>query len=145
MFLVIEPSSQHQLENIFALRYAVLRAPWNQPRGSESDTAEETSTHALIEDETGKCIATGRLQLNSPTDAQIRFMAVDENYRGQKLGKMILDFLEMKAKEKGCERITLQARQNAVDFYKSQGYQLEEKTFLLFDSIQHYRMNKRLF
>lgn len=145
MFQVIEPSSPEQLEKIFSLRFAILRAPWNQPRGSERDDAEETAVHALIEDESGNCIATGRLQLNSPEEAQIRFMAVDENHRGKKLGKMVLDFLENKAKEKSCSRIILQARENAVDFYKSRGYNLEEKTFLLFDSIQHFRMSRKLF
>jgi len=145
MFRVIEPSSPRQLESIFALRYAVLRAPWNQPAGSERDDAEETSVHALIEDESGNCIATGRLQFNSAEEAQIRFMAVDVNYRGKKLGKIILEFLEDKARLRGCRKIVLQARRNAVDFYKAQGYTLEEKTFLLFDAIQHYRMSKKLF
>ncbi len=145
MFRVIEPSSPEQFEKIFSLRYAILRAPWNQHRGSERDDGEETAMHAMIVDESGNCIATGRLQLNSPEEAQIRFMAVDEKHRGKKLGKMILDFLENKAKEKKCSRIILQARENAVDFYKARGYNVEEKTFLLFDSIQHFRMSRKLF
>lgn len=139
---VIQPSSSEQLEKIFALRYAILRAPWNQPKGSERDNAEDTSVHAMIEDEHGNCIATGRLQFNGASEGQIRFMAVDENHRGKKLGKLILEFLEGKAKEAGCTKIILQARHNAVEFYLANGYTVEEKTFLLFDAIQHYRMSK---
>lgn len=144
MFSVIQPSSAQHFERIFELRYAVLRAPWNQPKGSERDDAEETSIHALIENEMGQCIATGRLQFNNQTEAQIRFMAVDENYRGKKLGQLILEFLEKKAVENHRFKMILQARQNAVDFYVANGYVVEEKSFLLFDSIQHYRMSKKL-
>ena len=144
MYSVIQPSSPQQLENIFSLRFRVLRAPWNQPRGSERDESEETSIHALIEDAQGNCIATGRLQFNSASVAQVRFMAVDENHRRKQLGRLILEFLEAKAKENDRTKIVLQARQNAVRFYQEQGYAIEEKTFLLFDSIQHYRMSKKL-
>jgi hypothetical protein len=38
----------------------------------------------------------------------------------------------------------LQARAVAVPFYLANGYGVEEKTFLLFDAVQHYRMSKRL-
>lgn len=144
MFLVVEPSDPNQLEKIFSLRYEVLRAPWNQPKGSERDDSESTSIHALIENEQGECIATGRLQFNSAEEGQVRFMAVSEKYRGKKLGKLILEFLEDKAKQNLRSVIVLQARENAVEFYKAMGYVAEEKTFLLFDSIQHYRMSKRL-
>lgn len=144
MFKVTEPDSSEQFEKIYELRFAVLREPWNQPRGSERDDSEKHSIHAVIENETGECIATGRLQFNSEDEAQIRYMAVDDRYRGKKLGKLILEFLEAKAKSKSCKRIVLQARENAVEFYSRMGYITEEKTFLLFDSIQHYRMSKQL-
>jgi predicted GNAT family N-acyltransferase len=144
MYSVYEPSSPEQLEKIFALRYAILRAPWNQPKGSERDEQEHVAIHAMITDEAGNCIATGRLQLNNATEGQIRFMAVSELHRGKKLGKQILDFLEAKARERECRKIVLQARENAVEFYLANGYTIEEKTFLLFDSIQHYRMSKKL-
>lgn len=71
-------------------------------------------------------------------------MAVCDKYRGRKLGQKILEFLEQKARDKSCKKIVLQARQNAIDFYKAMGYEVEGKTFLLFDSIQHYRMSKQL-
>lgn len=144
MFRVISPESPEQFELIYKLRYEVLRAPWNQPKGSEKDGNEHTSTHAMILSETGECIATGRLQFNSESEGQIRFMAVHEQHRGQQLGRIILNYLETIALEQSRTRIVLQARENAVAFYTAQGYSLEEKTFLLFDRIQHYRMSKVL-
>lgn len=144
MFRVTEPVSPEDFQKIFDLRYHVLRAPWNQPRGSERDEAEQTSVHAMIVDADGRCIATGRLQYNSNEEAQIRFMAVSNEFRGQGLGRMILEFLEGKAKANTSTTIVLQARENALRFYKDAGYNIEEKTFLLFDAIQHYRMRKTL-
>ena len=55
-----------------------------------------------------------------------------------------MEFLETKARELGCEFITLQAREKAVSFYERHGYELVKKTHLLFGSIQHYQMKKLL-
>jgi len=87
MFRVTQPESPAHFASIFELRYRILRKPWNQPKGSERDDAEATSIHAMILDENGVCIATGRLQFNSNETGQIRFMAVDPEHRGKHLGK----------------------------------------------------------
>jgi predicted GNAT family N-acyltransferase len=50
--------------------------------------------------------------------------------------------LEEKAKEMGMQEIVLEARENAVPFYKSIGYVIEKESYLLFGEIQHYRMKK---
>jgi ribosomal protein S18 acetylase RimI-like enzyme len=144
MFRVTQPESPAHFASIFELRYRILRKPWNQPKGSERDDAEATSIHAMILDENGVCIATGRLQFNSNETGQIRFMAVDPEHRGKHLGKKILQFLEEESRKNFRANIFLQARENAVEFYRSNGYTVEEKTFLLFDQIQHYRMVKWL-
>ena len=44
---------------------------------------------------------------------------------------------------RGDTQMILQAREVAVDFYKSQGYQILEKSHVLFDHIQHYLMQKK--
>ena len=144
MLRVIQPESPADFASIFELRYRVLRQPWNQPKGSESDDVEATAIHAMIVEDAGNCIATGRLQFNSSETGQIRFMAVDPEYRGKHLGKKILEFLEDEARKNQRINVVLQARENAVEFYRANGYTVEEKTFLLFDQIQHFRMVKWL-
>jgi predicted GNAT family N-acyltransferase len=37
----------------------------------------------------------------------------------------------------------LEARENAVPFYKSLGYEILKKSYLLFGEIQHYTMHKK--
>lgn len=141
---VVEPSSSEQFESYYSLRYEVLRKPWKQPLGSERDESENEAVHAAIYHESGKCIAAGRLQKNNHLTGQIRFMAVDNNYRGLGLGKLIVGYLEQKAREMGLNCIILQARENAVPFYEAMNYSVKEKTFLLFGEIQHYLMEKSL-
>lgn len=141
---VTVPSTKEDFEKYYSLRYEVLRKPWNQPKGSEHDEADGTSFHAMIKDAEGRVLAVGRLHLNNPEEAQVRYMAVDENWRGQKLGAMVLAFLEKEASRLGARRVILQARDKALEFYKQNGYSVVEETFLMYDSIQHYLMLKLL-
>ena len=142
---VIEPQTPEEFKQYYSLRYEILRKPWGQPKGSERDNDDEISHHRLIIDEiTGVTIAVGRLQFNTKEEAQIRYMAVADNYQGQGLGSKIVTALEDIALDKGARRIILQARKNAVQFYQSNGYKVVEKSYILFDEIQHWLMKKEL-
>ena len=142
---VIEPQTLEEFKQYYSLRYEILRKPWGQPKGSERDNDDEISHHRMISDGiTGDTIAVGRLQFNTKEEAQIRYMAVADNYQGQGLGSKIVTALEDIALDKGASRIILQARSNAVQFYQSNGYEIVEKTHLLFDEIQHWLMKKEL-
>ena len=142
MHKVKQATTETDLKNILQLRYDVLRKPWNQTIETVTDNLEQSSINAFIEDENGTAIACGRLQENENKIGQIRFMAVSQSHQGKGLGKLILQFLEEKATEKNLVEIQLQARENALDFYKSCGYTIKEKSFLLWGQIQHYLMMK---
>lgn len=139
-----ELGTEKDLEEILDLRYRILRAPWLQDRDSATDELENESINAILRSHSGKLIACGRLQKNTAEIGQIRFMAVDQTWQGKGLGKLILKRLEEEAKNWGLKKIELQARENAVDFYTGQGYLMEEKSFLLWGQIQHYKMGKQL-
>ncbi|MFN4234118.1 MAG: GNAT family N-acetyltransferase [Bacteroidia bacterium] len=144
MIEIRSPKTKEEWEKYFQLRWEVLRKPWNQPKGSEKDNAEETSLHFMAIDDKNDILGVCRLQKNSNKEGQIRFMAVLEKAQGKGVGKKLIQAAELKAKEIGLEKIILQARENAVPFYLSCNYQIVEKTFLLFNSIQHYLMTKKL-
>lgn len=137
-------SSQKEIEAIIELRYKILRLPWNQSIESATDTLEEKSVNAFISDIKGNIVACGRLQQNDAHVGQVRFMAVDTAYQGKGFGKLILKHLEQKAIDMHLTKIELQARENAVDFYKANHYSIKEKSFLLWGLIQHYLMEKNL-
>jgi len=143
MYKVQIANTQKQIDAIIDLRYDILRKPWNQPKETSTDGMEDSAVNAFIEDD-GKAIACGRLQDNGGGVGQIRYMAVDANCQGKGLGKLIVAKLEEEAKRINLKTIELQARENAVEFYKSQGYLVKESSFKLWDIIQHYLMKKEI-
>ncbi|MCD6019997.1 MAG: Histone acetyltransferase HPA2-like protein [Bacteroidetes bacterium] len=136
-------NDNQKIEEIIDLRYAVLRKPWDKPRDTATDDQEPTAVNAYIE-ENEVVIACGRLQDNGDGVGQIRYMAVHPDFQGKGLGKLILSKLEEEGRRNGMKMIELQARENAVEFYKSQNYTIKEASFKLWDLIQHYLMVKEL-
>jgi ribosomal protein S18 acetylase RimI-like enzyme len=141
---IITPVTAADFEQYYRLRYEVLRAPWQQAPGSEKAADDATATHVLMLNDAGTAVGVCRLHLPTPAEAQIRFMAIQPDYQGQGLGKKLLQYAEDKAREQGASYITLQARENALAFYRSCGYTVLAKTHLLFGVIQHYQMRKEL-
>jgi ribosomal protein S18 acetylase RimI-like enzyme len=141
---LIVPKSSADLDRYFDLRWRVLRAPWDQPRGSERDERESESIHMMIRSEAGEALAVGRLHLNSPVEAQVRFMAVDSDARNHQLGSTLLRALEARARDAGAKRLVLNARSTAVRFYENHGYQIEAPAERLFAEVEHWRMSKDL-
>ena len=142
---IIEPNTSAEFEQYYNLRYEVLRKPWLQPKGSEKDDGDKSSIHRMIIDESnGKAVAVGRLQFNTSEEAQIRYMAVSDNYQLKGYGNIIVKTLEDIALNKGIRNIILQARENALKFYWKNGYEIIEKSYLLFDEIQHWLMVKKI-
>lgn len=131
------------IKDIINLRYEVLRKPWNKPIETVTDELEEIAVHAYIIQD-NQIIACARLQDNGKGVGQLRYMAVHPNYQGKGLGKLIVAKLEQEAQKLQLHTIELQARENAVNFYKNSGYTVKEKTFNLWDIIQHFLMTKSL-
>ena len=140
---IVQPQTADDFTAYYQLRWKVLRAPWNQPPGSEKDDMESGNFHLMaVDDDTNAVVACGRLQLNSLEEAQIRFMAVDPIYQGKGVGKKLMDALESEARIMGAKHIVLQAREIALPFYLSCGYSIIKPTFLLFGEIPHFLMQK---
>ncbi len=139
---IIEPSTSGELQRYYDLRWKILRAPWNQPRGSERDELEQSSHHLMAVDRKQAVIAVGRLQFNSIREAQIRYMAVDIDQQRKGVGTLLLDELEQKAAKLGAAHIVVDARESALRFYRKQGYEAEGPGHVLFNAIAHVRMRK---
>jgi len=138
------PGSHGEWESYYNLRWRVLRAPWNQVRGSERDDREADSFHLALWTLAEQAIAVGRLHLNSPDEAQVRFMAVDPAFARQGLGSRILRGLETQALALGASCVVLNARQEAKNFYTRHGYTPTGVLAVLFGEIPHEGMVKRL-
>jgi predicted GNAT family N-acyltransferase len=143
---IIQPGNERQWSAYFRLRYEVLRKPWGQGAPDQQEPDDETALHGLIMDEKDQALAAARIHKVDDKTLQIRFMAVREDMRGKGLGKAILQFIEKLGKKHFPEAntIMLQARENALPFYLINGYIMVEKSYVLFGSIQHYRMEKSI-
>jgi N-acetylglutamate synthase-like GNAT family acetyltransferase len=144
--IIKSPESTDEWANYFHLRWQVLRAPWEQPEGSEKDDIEflNTSFHAMALDINSDVIGVARIHLLDDQVAQIRYMAVSYAWQGKGVGLGLINYLELIAQSKGVKKIILQARENALAFYLKQNYKSKEKTFMMYNQIQHYLMEKEL-
>jgi N-acetylglutamate synthase-like GNAT family acetyltransferase len=141
---ILSPETAQDFEDYYRLRWQLLRKDWQQPEGSEKDELEQQSYHLLVRGDKNKAIGVGRLHFISGTEAQIRYMAVVDNYRNQGIGNAMIQKLEDYAISRHAKKIILHARENAVCFYEKSGYQLIEKSHLLYNVIQHFKMIKEL-
>jgi GNAT superfamily N-acetyltransferase len=138
------PASPAEWDQYYDLRWRVLRAPWGQPRGHERDELEASSTHLALWDQSGTPVAVGRLHLNSPAEAQVRFMAVHPDWERQGLGSQILRALEAQARKVGAAIMVLNSRDAAQPFYRRHGYEATGEAGTLFGTVLHVRMSKAL-
>jgi N-acetylglutamate synthase-like GNAT family acetyltransferase len=143
MLITRIPETAQEWEQYYHLRYTVLREPWGQLKGSEVLQDEDQADHAMVIDsETQEIVGVARMQINTPTQGQVRCVAVTPHMQGRGVGKLLMNYLEEIAQQKGIKEIILDARENAVKFYLSIGYEVFADSYLLFGEIQHYKMRK---
>jgi len=136
-----KPETKQEFDKYFELRWRILRKPWSQPKGSEQDEMDKDSIHIMAISD-NKVIGCGRGHFNSSIEAQIRYMAVDEDFREQGIGLRILIALEEVLTENGAKEIILKARENAAPLYEKHGYEIYQEGEILFGEIKHYWMMK---
>lgn len=141
MIEIRKPQNEIEWEQYYDLRYRVLREPLNKPRGSEKNEGDLTGEHfALYDNNELKAIA--RIDKADENISQVRFVAVELNSQGKGYGKKIMMAVEERSIQQGNTKMILHARDYAVDFYQRIGYQIIEKSHLLFGVLQHYLMEK---
>ena len=137
------PKTEAEWEKYDDFRWEILRKPLNIPHVPLKDNLEESSYHFMAITSSNEIVACGRLHMNNDEEAQIRYMGVSENRRRMGLGSLIVDRLETQAKVLGASSITLNARNVALNFYKSHGYEAIE-SYQSDTNIPHTRMEKFL-
>ena len=71
-------------------------------------------------------------------------MAIKKSCRGKGLGSKMIVALEAVASHNKIKKIFLNSRENAIKFYKKNGYQIINQVDSSFGDIIHYRMEKTL-
>lgn len=144
MCRIDRPRSAQEFAEYFEFRWRVLRAPWNQPRGSERDEHEAVADHFAARTQGGRLVGIGRIHRAGPRVSRMRFVAVDPAYRGCGIGRAIVERLEAAALACDAELIVLDARDTVVGFYEALGYRVVGPGPTRFGALAHTRMEKRL-
>jgi thioesterase domain-containing protein len=137
------PETAQEWQQYYQLRWQILRAPWQQPKGSEQDELEAQAFHQMLITSEGEIAAVGRLHKLEQGGAQIRYMAVAQAFQGKGAGTKVLAALEQQAAQWGCSYLQLNARESAAAFYLRYGYQQIGPAPALF-GIEHSVMRKTI-
>ena len=141
-FNLKSPSSYREWREYFLFRYKILRKPIGLHRSTIRDNLEKISYHVMATTK-GKIIGVGRLHFVNTKESQIRYMAVDKNFRKKGVGNAIVHNLEIHSLNNYRNKIILNARENAVIFYSKLGYVNLGKIDVGID-IKHFQMKKNL-
>jgi len=144
MFECRAPKNPKEFEQYYHLRWEILRKPFLQAKGSEKDDLDSQAIHRAIFDEHGNVIAVARLHFFQHLQGQIRYMAVTDKYQGKGLGQQLILALEQYAVTFGINKIMLQAREQAVNFYKKLSYHELGFSHSLYNQLKHFTMEKSL-
>jgi predicted GNAT family N-acyltransferase len=137
------PKTEAEWKKYDDFRWEVLRKPLKMSHIPLKDNLEDSSYHFMAITISKKILACGRVHMNNEYEAQIRYMGVSDDIRRMGVGTSMVNKLEDKAKTLGAKYVTLNARNIALDFYKSLGY-IEIEPYESDIKIPHTRMEKTL-
>jgi len=108
----------------------------------EFDGLDWDSDHIIVYDNNVP-VGTARIRYRNDVSAKLERIAVLKPYRGQGIGKGIVEASLKLAKAKGTSEVALNAQQLAVGFYERLGFQQEGEPFKE-AGIPHIAMTKKL-
>jgi predicted GNAT family N-acyltransferase len=142
MPLKIIDYNSKEYKQMVELRKQILRKPLGLDFSIE-DLAKEKDDLliAAYEDDEmlGCCILT---QIN-PTTVRLRQMAVKSGLQGKGIGRVLMQFAENIARDRGYKKLCMHSRKTAAGFYERLGYTISGEEFTEV-TIPHYNMEKQL-
>jgi predicted GNAT family N-acyltransferase len=134
--ITIKPASWSEHERaIRSVRHAVFVLEQSVAKGLDFDGSDSACRHALAFSE-DDVVGTGRM-----LDGHIGRIAVLKPWRGRGIGSALVQFFMDMAKQKGLDRVYLNAQLPAVSFYESLGFCKIGEVFM--DAgIKHIRMER---
>lgn len=133
--------SEQYLDSL-TLRNEVFRKPFGLD--IKNDDLDEDKVMDMYGAYIGdKLIGTVFLKEKDRSTAQIKTVAILEEFRGIGLGRYLLEFIEDLARERGYNQADLMARMSCRDFYGKLGYRAISETYD-YKTIPHLDMTKTL-
>ena len=126
MITITTPTTREQFKAYYALRYRVLREPGGYPKGTEKDDYEPISEHFMAVDENGQVVGVVKLYEKSAGVGHLSHLAVAPEYQHKGIGRMLLEFVEERAREKGYKTLGAMSRLTATAYFEKYGFHIAE-------------------
>lgn len=127
-------------EETYPVRRAVLRKNFpNEPHQFKGDFDENTFHLGYFQE--NEIIGILTIMKNENV-AQLRGMAVSEDFQGKGIGKLLIERAEEILQNDKISKIWMNAREKAVPFYEKLGYKTEGELFIIKPIGFHYVMTK---
>jgi ribosomal protein S18 acetylase RimI-like enzyme len=142
MPLKIIDHGSREYKQMIDLRHQVLRKPLGLEFTKEELEKEKNDMLiAAYEDDRilGCCILTEV----EPDKVRLRQMAVISGLQGKGIGRVLMQFAENLARDRGYKKLTMHARKAVIGFYEKLGYKVVGEEFQEV-TIPHYVMEKSL-
>lgn len=143
MNVSVKKITSEDKSDAFCVRRRVFVEEQRVPMELEIDEYEDEATHfvAYID---GEPVGTARLRWKDHLTAKAERVAVLKPYRGNGVGKLLMQALEEEARRKNATSIQLHAQIQAQQFYERLGYKAYGDLF--FDAnIKHIAMKKNFY
>ena len=114
-------TDEKQMKEYFEFRWLQLRAPLGMGLETTKDDKEDEAEHFVAKLEE-KIIACARVQEVQAKIFQLRYMAVEEEFRKLNIGKGLIKHIENHIKAKDAKTLFLNARYYAIPFYLKVGF-----------------------
>jgi N-acetylglutamate synthase-like GNAT family acetyltransferase len=131
-----------EYSQMLALRHTLLRKPLGLSFNDAElkDEVNDILIGCFDDDHLEGCCL---LTQTEPQVLRLRQMAVVSGLQGKGIGKVLLQFAENIARDRGFKKIIMHARITATGFYEKLGYTIASDVFEEV-TIKHYIMEKKL-
>ena len=124
MITIKTPTTRDDFKAYYALRFKVLREPWGHPKGTEKDDYEPISEHFMAVNEKVEVVGVVKLYEKSAGVGHISHLAVASELQHKGIGRLLIQTVETRAKERGFHSVGTMARVTATKFFEKHGYRV---------------------
>lgn len=142
MYYVKIVENEQQRKDAFTVRTTVFVEEQGIPSEIEWDEFDNTAIHFVVYNE-NQAIAASRLRQYENQIGKVERVCVLKEYRGQKIGVLIMKEIEQFAIKEGLKKLKLNAQASVVPFYEKLNYVVTSPEFMDVN-IPHRAMEKQL-
>lgn len=122
-------NSTDEINDAYAVREKVFQKEQGISASDDLDGKDGEAEQFVAYDDQGDAIGTCRYRVLEDNTGKVERVAVLPEYRGQHIGKKIMESIEQNAREQGLGSLLLDAQMSSASFYEDLGYHTVGKPF----------------